>query len=149
MSENKYDCLKLENQLCFPLYACSKEVIRRYTPYLDKLDLTYTQYIAMMVMWEKREVTVKELGVLLYLDSGTLTPLLKKLEEKGFVSRRRSEKDERSLIVTLTEEGERLKERAVDVPAKLGACTDMSPQEARQLYELLYKLLEKLSPFEG
>lgn len=149
MSENKYDCLKLENQLCFPLYACSKEVIRRYTPYLDKLDLTYTQYIAMMVMWEKREVTVKELGGLLYLDSGTLTPLLKKLEEKGFVSRRRSEKDERSLIVTLTEEGERLKERAVDVPAKLAACTDMSPQEARQLYELLYKLLEKLSPFEG
>ena len=83
MSDNEYESLKLENQLCFPLYACSKEVIRRYKPYLDKLDLTYTQYIAMMVMWEKKEATVRELGECLYLDSGTLTPLLKKLEEKN------------------------------------------------------------------
>ncbi len=98
MQNNKYDCLKLENQLCFPLYACSKEVIRRYKPYLDKLDLTYTQYIAMMVMWEKKEVTVKELGKCLYLDSGTLTPVLKKLEEKNYVVRNRSQVDERNLI---------------------------------------------------
>ena len=145
MQKSKYDCLKLENQLCFPLYACSKEVIRRYKPYLDKLDLTYTQYIAMMVMWEKKEVTVKELGEYLYLDSGTLTPLLKKLEEKKYVVRNRSKEDERNLIVSVTEEGERLKEQAVEVPESLSACVNMKPQEAQQLYQLLYKLLDRLS----
>ncbi|MCM1175136.1 MAG: MarR family transcriptional regulator [Blautia sp.] len=144
MPDNEYDCLKLENQLCFPLYACSKEVIRRYKPYLDKLDLTYTQYIAMMVMWEKKEVTVKELGKCLYLDSGTLTPLLKKLEEKKFVERKRSKEDERSLIVTVTQEGEKLKERAVSIPADLSACVNVEPQEAQQLYRLLYRLLDGL-----
>ena len=87
MPNNKYDCLKLENQLCFPLYVCSKEVIRKYKPYLDELDLTYTQYITMMVMWDKKELTVKELGSCLYLDSGTLTPVLKKLEEKNYIVR--------------------------------------------------------------
>ncbi|MCM1263499.1 MAG: MarR family transcriptional regulator [Butyrivibrio sp.] len=145
MPNNKYDCLKLENQLCFPLYACSKEVIRRYKPYLDRLDLTYTQYIAMMVMWEKKEVNVKELGEYLYLDSGTLTPLLKKLEEKNYVMRKRSKEDERSLIVSITKEGEALKEQAVSVPAELSACVNMEPQEAQQLYQLLYKLLGGLS----
>ncbi|MDE7268381.1 MAG: MarR family transcriptional regulator [Lachnospiraceae bacterium] len=145
MQKNKYDCLKLENQLCFPLYACSKEVIRRYKPYLDKLDLTYTQYIAMMVMWEKKEVTVKELGECLYLDSGTLTPLLKKLEEKNYVIRNRSKEDERNLIISVTEEGERLKEQAVQIPKSLSACVNMEPQEAQQLYQLLYKLLDGLS----
>ena len=145
MSDHKYDCLKLENQLCFPLYACSKEVIRRYKPYLDKLDLTYTQYIAMMVMWEKKEVTVKELGNCLYLDSGTLTPLLKKLEEKKYVARERSKEDERSLIVSITQEGEALKEQAVRIPESLGACVNVEPQEAQQLYRLLYKLLDGLS----
>ncbi|MBD5470072.1 MAG: MarR family transcriptional regulator [Lachnospiraceae bacterium] len=145
MQKNKYDCLKLENQLCFPLYACSKEVIRRYKPYLDKLDLTYTQYIAMMVMWEKKEVTVKELGECLYLDSGTLTPLLKKLEEKNYVVRNRSKEDERNLIVSVTEEGERLKEQAIQIPENLSACVNMEPQEAQQLYQLLYKLLDGLS----
>ncbi|MCM1104740.1 MAG: MarR family transcriptional regulator [Clostridium sp.] len=145
MPDNKYDCLKLENQLCFPLYACSKEVIRRYKPYLDKLDLTYTQYIAMMVLWEKKEVTVKELGSCLYLDSGTLTPLLKKLEEKKYVVRERSKEDERNLIVSITQEGEKLKEQAVQVPANLSACVNMEPQEAQQLYRLLYQLLEGLS----
>ncbi|MCM1538203.1 MAG: MarR family transcriptional regulator [bacterium] len=145
MPNDKYDCLKLENQLCFPLYACSKEVIRRYKPYLDKLDLTYTQYIAMMVLWEKKEVTVKELGSCLYLDSGTLTPLLKKLEEKNYVVRERSKEDERNLIVSITQEGEKLKEQAVQVPANLSACVNMEPQEAQQLYRLLYQLLEGLS----
>ncbi|MCM1047185.1 MAG: MarR family transcriptional regulator [Clostridiales bacterium] len=145
MPNNKYDCLKLENQLCFPLYACSKEVIRRYKPYLDRLDLTYTQYIAMMVMWEKKEVNVKELGEYLYLDSGTLTPLLKKLEEKNYVMRKRSKEDERNLIVSITKEGEALKEQAVSVPAELSACVNMEPQEAQQLYQLLYKLLGRLS----
>ena len=141
----KYDCLKLENQLCFPLYACSKEVIRRYKPYLDELDLTYTQYIAIMVMWEKKEVTVKELGKCLYLDSGTLTPVLKKLEEKNYVVRNRSKEDERNLIVSITQEGEDLKEKAVQIPASLSACVNMEPQEAQQLYQLLYKLLDGLS----
>lgn len=145
MPNDKYDCLKLENQLCFPLYACSKEVIRRYKPYLDKLDLTYTQYIVMMVLWEKKEVTVKELGSCLYLDSGTLTPLLKKLEEKNYVVRERSKEDERNLIVSITQEGEKLKEQAVQVPANLSACVNMEPQEAQQLYRLLYQLLEGLS----
>ena len=145
MKNSKYDCLKLENQLCFPLYACSKEVIRRYKPYLDKIDLTYTQYIAMMVMWEKKEVTVKELGKCLYLDSGTLTPLLKKLEEKNYVVRQRSKEDERNLIVSITQEGESLKEQAVKIPESLGACVNVEPQEAQQLYSLLYKLLDGLS----
>ncbi|MCM1088848.1 MAG: MarR family transcriptional regulator [Muribaculaceae bacterium] len=144
MSENQYDCLKLENQLCFPLYACSKEVIRRYKPYLDKLDLTYTQYIAMMVMWEKKEVTVKALGDCLYLDSGTLTPLLKKLEEKKYVIRQRSKEDERNLIVSITPEGEALKDEAVSIPASLSACVNVEPQEAQLLYQLLYKLLSGL-----
>ncbi|MCM1388631.1 MAG: MarR family transcriptional regulator [Bacillus sp. (in: Bacteria)] len=145
MQDNKYDCLKLENQLCFPLYACSKEVIRRYKPYLDKLDLTYTQYIAMMVMWEKKEVTVKELGQCLYLDSGTLTPLLKKLEEKHYVVRKRSKEDERNLIVSITKEGEALKEQAVEIPADIAACTNVEPKEAQILYQLLYKLLAGMS----
>lgn len=145
MQKNKYDCLKLENQLCFPLYACSKEVIRRYKPYLDKLGLTYTQYIAMMVMWEKKEVTVKELGEYLYLDSGTLTPVLKKLEEKKYVARERSKEDERSLIVSLTQEGEKLKEQAALIPEQLSTCVNLEPQEARQLYQLLYRLLSSLS----
>ena len=145
MQDNKYENLKLENQLCFPLYACSKEVVRRYKPYLDKLDLTYTQYIAMMVLWEKKEVTVTELGKCLYLDSGTLTPMLKKLEEKNYVVRNRSKVDERNLLVSITQEGEDLKEQAVQIPASLGACVDLEPQEAQQLYQLLYKLLDGLS----
>ena len=145
MPNNEYDSLKLENQLCFPLYACSKEVIRRYKPYLDELDLTYTQYIAMMVMWEKKEVTVKELGNCLYLDSGTLTPLLKKLEEKKYVVRNRSKEDERNLIVSITQEGEALREQAVHIPMNLSACVNMDPQESQQLYHLLYKLLDGLS----
>ena len=145
MPDKKYESLKLENQLCFPLYACSKEVIRRYKPYLDRLDLTYTQYITMMVMWEKKEVTVTELGKYLYLDSGTLTPVLKKLEEKNYVVRNRSKVDERNLIVSITQEGEDLKEQAVQIPASLGACVDLETQEAQQLYQLLYKLLEGLT----
>lgn len=141
---DRFDALKLENQLCFPLYAAAKEVVKKYKPYLDELDLTYTQYIAMMVMWEQGSVTVKSLGEKLYLDSGTLTPLLKKLEEKGYVTRSRSEADERSLDVKITEKGERLKERAVDVPAKVGSCIDLEPSEAVALYTLLHKLLEKI-----
>lgn len=144
MMKNKYDSLKLENQLCFPLYACSKEIVRRYKPFLDGLDLTYTQYIAMMVLWESGSATVKELGEKLYLDSGTLTPVLKKLESKGYITRERSEQDERNLIITITEEGEELKEQAVSIPEKMSVCVRLSPEEARTLYTLLNKLLSSL-----
>ncbi|MCH5249973.1 MAG: MarR family transcriptional regulator [Lachnospiraceae bacterium] len=145
MPNNKYDSLKIENQLCFPLYVCSKEIIRKYKPFLDEFDLTYTQYITMMVMWEKKELTVKELGSFLYLDSGTLTPVLKKLEEKNYIIRNRSKEDERNLIVSITEKGETLRERAAKIPGKLSACVDLEPEEAGQLYKLLYKLLDKLT----
>ncbi len=141
MDTQKYDCLKLENQLCFPLYACSKEIVRRYKPFLDQIDLTYTQYIVMMVMWEKKEMNVKELGSCLYLDSGTLTPVLKKLEGKGYIARARSKFDERNLMLTITEKGEALKERAVEIPQKMGQCVHLEPEEAAQLYQLLHKIL--------
>lgn len=141
---DKYDPLKLENQLCFPLYACSKEIVRAYKPYLDEIGLTYTQYITMMLMWEHKKLRAKELGLRLYLDSGTLTPLLKRLEDKGFVTRKRSSEDERDLIVTITEKGEGLKEKAVTIPARLGACIDLDPQKARALYDLLYEIIGKV-----
>ncbi len=145
MNSDKYDALKIENQLCFPLYACAKEVVRRYRPYLDPLDLTYTQYIAMMVLWDQRSVTVKELGERLYLDSGTLTPLLKKLEAKGFITRKRSEEDERSLIVTVTEAGDALRERAVDIPRQMTEeNVNLERNEIRELYRVLYKLLSQV-----
>ena len=142
---DKYDHLKLENQLCFPLYACSKEMVKAYKPYLDELDLTYTQYITMMVMWEHKELKVKEVGKYLYLDSSTLTPLLKRLEEKGYITRRRSAEDERDLIVTITECGEALKEKASSVPQRLSACISLEPQKAQTLYAMLYEILEKLT----
>ena len=141
----KYDALKLENQLCFPLYAASREVIKQYRPYLDTLDLTYTQYITMMVFWAEKKISVKELGKKLFLDSGTLTPVLKSIEAKGFVKRYRSTEDERVLIVEITEKGEALKERAVAVPGQVGGCVKLSPEEAMQLYGLLYKLLDGFS----
>ena len=140
--DTKYDALKIENQLCFPLYACSREIIKRYKPFLDEIDLTYTQYIAMMVLWEQGSTTVKELGTALYLDSGTLTPLLKTMEAKGLITRRRSEADERSLIVSLTESGEALKDRALEVPYRMAGCVRLEPEEAQELYRILYKLLK-------
>ncbi|MBQ3236968.1 MAG: MarR family transcriptional regulator [Oscillospiraceae bacterium] len=141
--EENYNGLKLENQLCFPLYAASREVIKQYRPYLEELDLTYTQYIAMMVFWEEKSINVKELGKKLFLDSGTLTPVLKSLESKGYISRARSEKDERVLVAEITEKGEELKEKAVSVPQKIAGCTKLEPQEAMELYRLLYKVLGK------
>ena len=137
-NEEKYESLKLGNQLCFPLYACSKEIIRKYKPYLDDIDLTYTQYITMMVLWEKKTVNVKTLGECLYLDSGTLTPVLKKLESKGYITRVRSSEDERNLVVTITKEGEALKDKAVDIPLEMGSCVKLSAEEAKVLYNLLY-----------
>lgn len=141
---DKYDALKLENQVCFPLYACAKEVVKRYKPLLDELDLTYTQYIAMMVMWEHRSLSVKEIGEYLYLDSGTLTPVLKTLEKKNYVTRERSKEDERVLIASVTDEGMKLRDRALSVPMEMGKCVNLSPEEGKQLYTLLYKLLGRL-----
>ena len=140
---DKYDCLKISNQLCFPLYACSKEIVKRYKPYLDPLDLTYTQYITMLVVWEEKEITVKALGDKLFLDSGTLTPVLKKLEQKGYVKRSRSKDDERNLIITLTPEGEALKKQACSIPAQMGNGVNLSSEESLTLYNLLYKLLSQ------
>ena len=144
MNDNKYAALMLENQLCFPLYAASREVVKRYRPHLEPLGLTYTQYIAMMVFWEQKRCSVKELGAKLYLDSGTLTPVLKSLEAKGFVRRYRSTEDERVLLVEVTAEGERLRDRALTVPEKVGGCVRLSPEEAKELYDLLYRLLGAL-----
>lgn len=138
-----YDALRLENQLCFPLYACAREVVKKYKPFLDEIDLTYTQYITMMVLWESKNMNVKRLGECLYLDSGTLTPLLKKLESKGLVIRTRSPEDERNLNVTITEKGEKLKDSAIKIPLKLASCLNLSPEEAKTLYCLLYKMLGK------
>ena len=142
MSEKKYDALKLSKQLCFPLYACSREMSKLYKPWLDELGLTYTQYITMMVLWEHHATTVKALGQERYLDSGTLTPLLKKLEEKGLVTRRRSEQDERNLIVTLTEKGEALREEALHIPAEMTKCVNLPKEDIRELYRMLYQMLE-------
>lgn len=141
---NKYDALKLDNQLCFPLYAVAKEIVRKYTPFLGEIDLTYTQYIVMMVMWEHKEVSVKELGQKVFLDSGTLTPLLKNLEKKGFVTRKRSSKDERVLVVSVTDEGMALREKAVNIPAQLGQCINLEEEEAIQLYTIIRKLLSQM-----
>ena len=141
MDQQNFEALFLKNQLCFPLYASARETVKLYKPYLDELDLTYTQYITMMVLWEEKMVTVKTLGERLYLDSGTLTPLLKKLEAKGLVIRRRSDEDERNLNVSLTEAGEALREKAAHIPGEMMKVVVLDQEERRQLYQLLYKLL--------
>ena len=137
--------LKLENQLCFPMYAASKELVRSYTPYLEPLGLTYTQYLVMMVLWEHDSIKVSELGQKLLLDSGTLTPVLKKLEAKGFLERNRCIDDERCVMAELTEEGRALSDKAADVPMQIGGCVELKPEEAQQLYVLLYKVINSLS----
>jgi len=145
MSDNRFDVLKLENQLCFPLYACSKEIVRRYKPFLDEIDLTYTQYLTMMVMWQQKEINVKMLGEYLYLDSGTLTPVLKKLEAKEYISRHRSKQDERNLIITITDKGEELKNKAVHIPEEMSKSISVSQEEAHLLYGILNKILNGAS----
>lgn len=141
---NKYDGLKLDSQLCFPLYAVSREIVKKYKPYLDEINLTYTQYITMMVLWENREIMVKELGKRLFLDSGTLTPVLTALEKKGFVSRRRSETDKRDVYAIITEAGMELREQAVHIPAKVGGCVPLETEDAIELYRILHILMDKL-----
>lgn len=139
--DQKYEALRLQNQLCFPLYAAAREIVKKYTPHLEKLDLTYTQYITMMVLWEEAQISVKALGEKLYLDSGTMTPVLKALEKKGYVSRARSAADERVLIATITEKGMALREAALTIPEAVGGCMPIEPEEAAALYRILYKLL--------
>ena len=141
MDDQKYDVLKLENQLCFPLYAAAKETVKLYRPLLEKMNLTYTQYIAMLVFWEHKKMNVKELGEKLYLDSGTLTPVLKSLEAKGYVRRYRSTEDERVLHVEVTEAGEALRDEALSIPGQMACHVKLSPEESKTLYVLLHKLL--------
>lgn len=134
--------LLLDNQLCFPLYAAARKVTGLYTPYFKPLGITYTQYIVMLVLWEKESATVGDLCKKLYLDNGTVTPLLKKLEERGYVCRTRSKEDERVVTVTLTDQGRALKEEAVKIPPQVGECIRLAPEEAVVLHSLLYKILE-------
>jgi DNA-binding MarR family transcriptional regulator len=139
------EILKLENQLCFPLYAAAKAVVKKYAPMLDEIKLTYTQYITMMVMWERKVISVKDLGKCLYLDSGTLTPLLKRLEGKKLISRARGVGgDERIVYISITPRGVQLKKKALRLPREMGKCLSLDKKESRKLYTLLYKLLGRL-----
>lgn len=136
------EALRLKNQLCFPLYAAARKITGTYTPFLKPLGLTYTQYIVFMVLWEKDDVTVGELGEKLLLDNGTLTPLLKKMEGAGYIRRTRSREDERVVRITLTEEGRKMKEKVREVPGQIGQCICLSPEEMKELYTLLYRILD-------
>ena len=138
------DMLLLRNQLCFPIYACAREVIKAYHEPLSALDLTYTQYLVMMVRWEEKKKSVRELGECLYLDSGTLTPLLKKMEAKGYIVRERCPEDERCVIVSLTAKGEALRKDAESVPRCMAEKSPLSNEEAETLYKILYKLLHRV-----
>ena len=139
----KYEQLMLKNQLCFPLYACSRKIVGNYTPYLKPLGLTYTQYIVLMVLWEKESVNVGQLGEALHLDAGTLTPLLKRLEKAGYVTRERSKDDERVTVISITPKGDELKEKCKDIPMKMASAgSALSEKEAAELYRLLYLFLE-------
>jgi DNA-binding MarR family transcriptional regulator len=137
-----HEAMKLSNQLCFPLYAASRNVISLYTPYLKPLGLTYTQYIVFLALWEKDGVPVGELCEKLMLDNGTLSPLLKKMQTEGYIERTRSKEDDRVVVITLTEAGRALQEKAKDVPAKVAGCVDLPPEKAQTLYTLLYELLD-------
>ena len=142
--KKNYEALKLENQISFPLYACAKEAVKIYRDYLETLNLTYTQYIVMLALWEEDKINVKELGEKLFLDSGTLTPVLKSLEVKGFVKRHRYEKDERVLIVELTQSGIELKETAAEIPHSLDCFVNIENEEAQQFHSTLQKILRHI-----
>ncbi len=137
----KYEQLKLDNQLCFPLYAASRAVVNKYSPYLNELGLTYTQYITMMVIWEENEVTVKHLGERLYLDSGTLSPLINALIKKGYIEKNRSVKDERTVIISVTEKGKKLEDLAAEIPFKIASCIKLSQKDAKDLYRILHQII--------
>lgn len=140
---DKYDILKLENQMCFPLYALSREIIKLYKPYLDQFNLTYTQYIAMLVMWEEEKIVFKELGKKLHLDSGTLTPVLKKLESMGLIIKYRSKEDDRIVIIELTESGKQLKDEVIEIPEKVFCESGISEEDAVQFKYYLDKILRQ------
>lgn len=142
------DALKLRNQVCFPLYACSKELVRQYGPYLKELNLTYTQYIVMMVLWERRTVSSRDLAECLHLDYGTLTPVLKRLDQAGYLTRKRAAEDERLLTISLTDAGLALKAKAVSIPPAIAACMGLSAEEFRTLYALTYKALRHMESNE-
>lgn len=144
MSENPYEVLKLQNQVCFPLYACTKELVRQYGPYLKECGLTYTQYIVMMVLWEREEVSSRELAECLHLDYGTLTPVLKRLSQAGYLQRERSGEDERLLKLTLTDSGRKLREKAVSIPPAIAGCMGLTTEEFMTLYTLAYKALNHM-----
>ncbi len=137
----EFECLKLENQLCFPLYACSREVVKRYRPFLAEIDLTYTQYVTMMVMWEHETINTREMGKLLHLDSGTLTPVIKALEKKELITKQRGA-DKRNLDVSITEKGIALKEQASTIPEKMSGCLELDLEDAIKLGEILNKMLK-------
>lgn len=145
---SKYESLTLKNQLCFPIYLVAKEITKRYSYLLEELDLTYTQYIVMMYFWEKRTSNVKELGNILLLDSSTLTPLLKKLEVKGYITRSRSLADERNLIVSVTDKGLKLRDKALNIPVEMTKCVDLEEEEAKTLYEITNKILNNITKEE-
>ena len=142
MEYNYHEAMKLTNQLCFPLYAAARNVTSLYTPLLKPLGLTYTQYIVLLVLWEKDGVSVTEIGEKLMLDNGTLSPLLKKLERAGYIERRRCREDDRVVEITVTEKGRELQQLAKNVPQEVAACIDLPVEKAQQLYSLLYELLE-------
>ncbi|MBR0352230.1 MAG: MarR family transcriptional regulator [Oscillospiraceae bacterium] len=142
MEYDYHEAMKLANQICFPLYAAARNVTGLYTPYLKPLGLTYTQYLVFLVLWEQDGVSVSWIGENLMLDNGTLSPLLKKLEQEGFIKRRRSAEDDRVVEIFLTEEGRALQEKAKDVPLRVAGCIDLSEEKTSRLYSLLYELLE-------
>ena len=145
MDQNsKSETLKLENQLCFPLYACARKVTNLYTPYLKALGLTYTQYLVFLVLWDEGTLSVGDLCKKLYLDNGTITPLLKKMEKAGYVTRTRKQDDERVVMVSVTDAGLALREKALTIPDQVGNCLNMAKEEAASLYEILYRLLDQL-----
>ena len=139
-----YESLKLSNQVCFPLYACSKELVRQYGPFLKELDLTYTQYLVMMVLWEKETVSSRELAECVHLDYGTLTPVLKRLEQTGYLQRARAPEDERLLALALTKRGRDLRDQAVSIPPAVAECMGLTAEEFRALYTLTYKALHHM-----
>ena len=142
MEYDYHETMKLKNQLCFPLYAAARDVTNLYTPYLKPLGLTYTQYIAFLALWEKDGITVGELCDTLMLDNGTISPLLKKMQQAGYIQRTRSERDDRVVVITLTEAGKALQDQAKDVPMKVASCLALPPDKAQMLYMLLYELLD-------
>ena len=141
MEHDYKEMMKLKYQLCFPLYAAAREIVGLYTPYLKPLGLTYTQYLVFLVLWEKDGITVGEICEKLILDNGTLSPLLKKMEKDGFLKKARSKEDDRVVIVSLTEKGREMQQKAKDVPKRVAGCINLSQEKSQTLYTLLYELL--------